>query len=171
MLPDTERVMSMWCIMKRGSSWLWYGKHARLSAMNSNMLTSVFCRKNKWRGNYVEHLLLFSTTRWASVSVQPAVPPTLGLRSIWGFTHSTVIEQLQQRDEESSPMLPVPPDHTEEVRAERRVGFVLPETSNDGPTRGIDGLLQTVRHLHPRNSLHLYNLKNKHTNYKIFLAL
>lgn len=78
LLPDTERVMSMWCIMKRGSSWLWYGKHARLSAMNSNMLTSVFCRKNKWRGNYVERLLFFSTIRWANVSVQPAVRFNIG---------------------------------------------------------------------------------------------
>lgn len=39
--------MSMWCIMKRGSSWLWYGKQARLSAINSSMFTSVFCRRDK----------------------------------------------------------------------------------------------------------------------------
>lgn len=51
LLPDTDRVMSMWCMMKRGSSWLWYGKQARLSAINSSMLTSVFCRKNKCREN------------------------------------------------------------------------------------------------------------------------
>lgn len=45
--------MSMWCIMKRGSSWLWYGKQARLSAINSSMFTSVFCRRGKKR----EHVL------------------------------------------------------------------------------------------------------------------
>lgn len=42
LLPETERVMSIWCIMKRGSSWLWYGKQARLSAINNSMFTSVF---------------------------------------------------------------------------------------------------------------------------------
>lgn len=41
--------MSMWCIMKRGSSWLWYGKQARLSAINSSMFTSVFCKRGKKR--------------------------------------------------------------------------------------------------------------------------
>lgn len=55
LLPETDRVMSMWCMMKRGSSWLWYGKQARLSAINSSMFTSVFCRnkekrrKEQWR--------------------------------------------------------------------------------------------------------------------------
>lgn len=38
--------MSIWCIMKRGSSWLWYGKQARLSAINSSMFTSVFWKKH-----------------------------------------------------------------------------------------------------------------------------
>ena len=47
LLPETDRVMSMWCMMKRGSSWLWYGKQARLSAINSSMFTSVFCRKKR----------------------------------------------------------------------------------------------------------------------------
>lgn len=80
---------------------------------------------------------------------------TLWLRSIWRFTHSTVIKEFQKRNEESSSMLPVPSDHAEEVGAERRVRFVLPETSDDRPTGGIDGLLQTVRHFHPSDSFHL----------------
>lgn len=34
------------------------------------------------------------------------------------FTHSIVIKKVEQRDEESSPMLPVSSDHGEQVRAE-----------------------------------------------------
>ena len=60
------------------------------------------------------------------------------------FTHRAVIEEVQQRDEESPPVLPVPPDHGEEVSAERRVRLVLPETSDDGLTGRLDGLLQVV---------------------------
>jgi len=59
-------------------------------------------------------------------------------------THRTVIEEVQQRDEESPPVRPVPPDHREEVGAEGRVRLVLAEASYDGPTRRLDGLLQVV---------------------------
>lgn len=52
-------------------------------------------------------------------------------------------------------MLPVPTDHGVKVGAQSRVGLVLPEASDGGFTRGIDGLLQAVRHLHPSNGLHL----------------
>lgn len=48
------------------------------------------------------------------------------------LTHSTVIKEVQQRDEKSPPVLSVPPDHSEEVGAECRVGLVLSESSYDG---------------------------------------
>ena len=49
LLPETESVMSTWCMMNSGSSWLWYGKYAMLSAMNSSRFTSVFCRRQHIR--------------------------------------------------------------------------------------------------------------------------
>jgi len=40
--PDTETMMSSWCIMKSGSSCCWYGKYARLSAMYISSFRGVF---------------------------------------------------------------------------------------------------------------------------------
>lgn len=58
-------------------------------------------------------------------------------------------------------MLPVPPDHGEEVGAECWVRLILAETSYDGLTRHTDGLLQIVWHLHPSNCLHLWQNTSK----------
>lgn len=52
-------------------------------------------------------------------------------------------------------MLPVPPDHGEEVRTECAAGLVVAETPDDGVARLHDGLLDLVGHFHPCHSLHL----------------
>lgn len=48
LVPDTEIIMSMWWIMKRGSSCTWYGKYAKLSDRNSIWDRLVFW---KWQKN------------------------------------------------------------------------------------------------------------------------
>lgn len=70
-------------------------------------------------------------------------------------THRAVVEQIKQRDEEGSPVLPVSPHHGEKVRAERRAGLVMTETPDDRVPGRHYGLLDLVGHFHPRHSLHL----------------
>ena len=70
-------------------------------------------------------------------------------------THGAVVKQVEQGDEEGSPVLPVPSDHGEEVGAEGRGGLVMPEASDDALAGRHDGLLHLVGHLHPSHCLHL----------------
>lgn len=70
-------------------------------------------------------------------------------------TYRAVVKQVEQRDEESTPVLPVPTDHGVEMRAEGGVRVVTAVTSNHHVFGSVNGLLHLIRHLQPCNCLHL----------------
>lgn len=76
-------------------------------------------------------------------------------RLMWVQTYRAVVKQVEQGNEESPPMLPVPSDHGVEVRAEGGVCVIVAKPSNHCAFGALDGVLHLVRHLQPCNSLHL----------------
>lgn len=70
-------------------------------------------------------------------------------------TYRTVVEQVEQGNEESPSMLSVAPDQCVQVRAERRVCVVGTKTSDHHIFGPGYGLLHLVRQLQPRDSFHL----------------
>lgn len=85
------------------------------------------------------------------------------------LTHRTIIKQIEQRDEEGSPVLPISPHHGEKVRAERGARLVLAETPDDRVPGPHYGLLDLVGHFHPRHSLHLISCKRQNGGCWLFL--